>query len=372
MIAEVAIAVASALVAKKLLNSILMKYKFLLTSIVVTVLGFAHYRHQQNLNLANFAFSPTPSSSPTIQYQTYKNDRYGYSFVYPNNVAVSDNVGEFGYYDADSQSKLIVLQNINSSGGNIAIGIETDNLPPGKNLLSYVKKINYYKDGILTSSGMPYDIMPNRKIISLEDYKQEGKPAVKLVSQIMPEQGSVEDIYFQAYIEYQPGKLLIISDPMAQYHPLELDEQILTSFHFYSANPEPDWVKYTFPELGFKFSLPSGWEITPSNLISFPEFSLRHDQLVINGRFDTDGSFRQKSYLEDWKTRPDSRASYMLFSDYSRENNYEVLASIKTPQLFIIEAFIPLYNGHNLILSIDNPALELTFYRFLNTLSRLE
>lgn len=343
-----------------------------ITVVFVLIIGVAYYCHQRSLNLTTLlSSSPSPVPSPAIQYLEYRNDRYGYAFTYPSTISVNENVGQFGYHDADSQSKLILLHNNNVASPSQAFGLEAEMLPAGESLMDYVKRTNYYQSGILTNSGKPYDIMPNKKIINLEEFTQDGKPGVKLISQILPDQGSVEDVYFQAWIEYQPGKILSIMDYLASYHPLEFDEQILSSFRFFTPDPELDWVKHAFPDLGFVLSLPEDWDITPNDLTSFPEFILHHNQSIIRGHFGSNGSFGQKSHLEDWEIRPDPRANYQLFSDYSKPNNYEVLASIKTTDLFMIEAFIPLYNGQNLILSINNPALELTFYHILNSLSRL-
>jgi hypothetical protein len=341
--------------------------------LIVILLAGSYYRHQQSLSSKLLtSYSPTPKPSAMVEYLTYTNERYGYTFQYPSTVSVEENIGQFGYYDADSQSELIILHNNNISSPIQAFGLEEEVLPAGESLMSYVKRTNYYQNGILTNSGEAYDIMPNRKIITLEEYTQDGKPAIKLVSQILPGQGSVEDVYYQAYIEHQPGRILSISDGLATYHPLEFDDQILASFRFFDPHPELDWVKHSFPESGFTFSLPQDWSITPSDLASFPEFTLQHDHWKIKGRFGGDGSFGQKAYLNDWKVRPDPRASYTLFSDYSKPDNYEVLSSIKTPYLFAMEAFIPLYNDQNLILSINDPSLELIFYRFLNSLSRIQ
>jgi len=356
-------------VISKLLRSKITFWIFIAISLLV---GTSYHRYQQILNLSATSSSLLPIASPITEYLTYTNDRYGYSFSYPNSVTVVENIGQFEYFNADPQSKVIFLLNNKPNLPSQSFGIEEVDLPPGQTMKSYVEKVNNYKDGYFENSGEAYDIRPRQKVTTYKEFFLDGKPAIKLISEVTPDQGSTLDTNFQVWILYQPGKLLSLGDPMVQYHALEFDENILSSLHFFEPSPELAWIKHAFSVQGFAFSLPPDWEITPSSLASFPEFSLYHDQLTIQGHFGSDGSLGQKAYLEDWKKRPDARASYHLFSDYSRLDNYEVLASIKTPSLFILEAFVPLYNGQNLILSIDDPTLELTFYRFLNTLSRLE
>ncbi len=178
-------------------------------------------------------YIPIPSNDP-LRLNRYENTKYGYSFEYPSNLIVSENAGEKGNILADHEARLILIHNrfpgMESQG--FYLDPEEISLSENQTLVEAVKKISRYNDGILMPRDEPYIQIPAQKVISFEETTIGGKPMVKMVSQILPDQGSTEDIFFRVWIEYKPGVVMHIIDTMGLYHDLKMDHQIISSFKF--------------------------------------------------------------------------------------------------------------------------------------------
>lgn len=204
------------------------KYRILA---LVAIIGLSIWYSYQINHIRPIQPEKTPVTS-NDSYRTYVNKKYGYSFEYPATVLVSENKGGLGYLQADDQSDLILLQNRQVNDPSQAYGIEPVEYNTKENLLSYVKRETRYRDGYLEVSGEPYDIMPRRIVLKLNEFTVDERPVVEMITRILPDQGSVEDVYYYAWIEYAPGKILSIGDYLASYHPLEFDQRITRSFRF--------------------------------------------------------------------------------------------------------------------------------------------
>jgi hypothetical protein len=184
----------------------------------------------------------------------YSNTKYGYSFQYPSQeVIVTENNGASGFQDANPESTFITLHSINGVDLVQDFSIEPKIAKINGNLLLYVREKYYIEDGFLRPPDIPYSRAIDEKILELENLSINGRPAVKLVTQVIPDQGSTLDIFFRVFIEYEPDQLLLIQDSLGLYHDIAFDNYILSTFHFSDSSSSES---YTCPSNGWASCMP--------------------------------------------------------------------------------------------------------------------
>jgi len=171
--------------------------------------------------------------SDTSKWSTYHNDKFGYTISYPSSlVRLTENAGEKGYVDPSPNADILVFIN-NSDKINQWMWVRPyDDLPPNTSLEEFIKEKMFYRNGFLEPEYIEYSLALNEKVLELKTFTIDGKNVVKLVSQILPNQGATEEITFHAWIEYQPGKLIYLNDSQLAYHSQEYNDQILSTFKF--------------------------------------------------------------------------------------------------------------------------------------------
>ena len=204
----------------------------LLTISLISIIVFAAYqyfllKYPNSQTLPITTVTPTPASNPTVNWQTFINNKYGFSFQYPNNWEVKPS--EKGVYISSIAARRDMPE------GGMGMSVETTNLK----LADFVHRFDS-KEYVHPTSADPSHFQTYDQLNTQERITLDGIPATHLV--VTTEIGL--DVNYLFFNHNQQNFVIGYAD----YDPFH--KQILSTFKF------TDTTSYTCPANGWVDCMP--------------------------------------------------------------------------------------------------------------------